>query len=57
MARSFEPGEPIWCAGCGHFGVQNAVVAALANLEISSHETLIISGIGCSGTLQNNVSA
>ncbi|MBT3449653.1 MAG: 2-oxoacid:ferredoxin oxidoreductase subunit beta [Bacteroidetes Order II. Incertae sedis bacterium] len=57
MAKSFEPGEPIWCAGCGHFGVQNAVVAALAKLEIPSHETLIISGIGCSGTLQNNVSA
>jgi 2-oxoglutarate/2-oxoacid ferredoxin oxidoreductase subunit beta len=57
MTNTFEPGEPIWCAGCGHFGVRNSVIEALLKLNIPPHETMILAGIGCSGTLQNNVNA
>ncbi len=57
MTKTFTPRQPIWCAGCGHFGVQAALVDALRALEIPPHETLIIAGIGCSGTIQNNIGA
>ncbi len=57
MTNTFQPGEPIWCAGCGHFGVRNSVIEALSVLKIPPHETMILAGIGCSGTLQNNVNA
>ena len=38
-----------WCAGCGDFGIVNAIQMALANLEIPRHKAVIFSGIGCSG--------
>jgi 2-oxoglutarate ferredoxin oxidoreductase subunit beta len=53
MAHSYEPAPPIWCAGCGHFGVLNALRAAIAELEIPPHELVTLAGIGCSGTIQN----
>ena len=52
---TYPPAIPIWCAGCGHFGVQAAMSAALAELEVPAHETIILAGIGCSGTVQNNL--
>ena len=57
MTVTFTPPHPIWCAGCGHFGVKNAIVAALAALDIPAHDTMILAGIGCSGTVQNNIEA
>ena len=55
MTMTYPPATPIWCAGCGHFGVQNAIDAALDRLEIPAHETAVIAGIGCSGSVQNNL--
>lgn len=55
MTATYRPRPPIWCAGCGHFGVQGALVAALRRLEIPPPETMILAGIGCSGTIQNNL--
>lgn len=43
--------EPIWCKGCGNFGVLKALGQALANLEIPPHKVGIISGIGCSSRI------
>ena len=57
MTVTFNPSHPIWCAGCGHFGVKNAMVNALEKLEIPAHETMVLAGIGCSVTVQNNISA
>jgi 2-oxoglutarate ferredoxin oxidoreductase subunit beta len=37
-----------WCPGCGDYAVLNAVQSAFAKLGKSLHETVIISGIGCS---------
>lgn len=54
-AKTYSPASPIWCAGCGHFGVQAALKTALHQLGVASHETLILAGIGCSGTIQNNL--
>ncbi len=57
MTKTYQPNEPIWCAGCGHYGVRNALLAAFRQMQIESHQTMVLAGIGCAGTLQNNVSA
>jgi 2-oxoglutarate ferredoxin oxidoreductase subunit beta len=49
--------EPIWCPGCGDFGVLNAFYQALAELEIEPHNMALISGIGCSSRLPYFVNA
>jgi len=38
--------ENKWCPGCGNFGILKAMMDALANLGLSPHEILVISGIG-----------
>lgn len=57
MTKTYQTGHPIWCAGCGHFGVQGAIQHALQRAGIELHETLVLAGIGCSGTVQNNIGA
>lgn len=43
--------KPIWCAGCGHFGVLSAITRALAQLALPPEQVALISGIGCSSRL------
>ena len=38
-----------WCAGCGDFGILNAIQMALADIQVPSHAAAIFSWIGCSG--------
>lgn len=38
-----------WCAGCGDFGILNAIQMALADMQVPTHRATIFSGIGCSG--------
>jgi len=38
----------IWCPGCGHGTVTNALVRAVAKLGLDKNNTVIVSGIGCS---------
>lgn len=56
MTKTFTPARPIWCAGCGDFGVLQALIKAFEKLGIEAHERMVIAGIGCSGSLQNNLS-
>ena len=56
-AATFSPARPIFCAGCGHFGVGAALEGAVDELAIPRHELMIVAGIGCSGTVQNNMVA
>jgi len=55
MTETFTPGRPIWCAGCGDFAIQGIMEKALDSTGISRHNFMLLSGIGCSGTMQNNV--
>ena len=57
MTKTYSTGLPIWCAGCGHFGVKNALQYAMNAAGVELHETLVLAGIGCSGTVQNNIGA
>jgi len=41
--------HPIWCPGCGDFGVLASLYNALAGLQINPKDLVVVSGIGCSG--------
>lgn len=43
--------EPVWCPGCGDFGVLNALCNALSAKEVDPKNLVFVSGIGCSGRL------
>ena len=38
----------IWCPGCGHGIILNALVRAIDNLGLNKDEVCVVSGIGCS---------
>jgi len=47
--RDYRSGEkPVWCPGCGDYGVLSATLKALATLQLPKHEVVIVAGIGCS---------
>ena len=47
--------KPVWCPGCGDFGVLNALYRSMAALQIEPWNTVILSGIGCSSRLPGYV--
>lgn len=49
--------KPIWCPGCGDFGVLNALLKALTELKLDPAHVAIASGIGCSGRFPAFVNA
>jgi len=50
--KAYQSGiHPVWCAGCGNYGVLSGVYHALAELNIDPATLVNISGIGCSSRL------
>ena len=47
--------KPVWCPGCGDYGVLNALHHAMAELELKTWNTVLLSGIGCSSRLPGYV--
>ncbi|HEV8436438.1 MAG TPA: 2-oxoacid:ferredoxin oxidoreductase subunit beta [Thermoanaerobaculia bacterium] len=47
--------KPVWCPGCGDFGVLNSLYKALADTKCEPHDTVVVSGIGCSSRLPGYV--
>jgi 2-oxoglutarate ferredoxin oxidoreductase subunit beta len=43
--------KPIWCPGCGDYGVLAALTRALAQLGRPPEQVALVSGIGCSSRL------
>jgi len=43
--------NPIWCPGCGDFGVFAAMNKAFTDLGIDKNKLFIVSGIGCSSAV------
>ncbi len=43
--------KPVWCPGCGDFGVLTSLTRALAELALRPEEVAVVSGIGCSSRL------
>jgi 2-oxoglutarate ferredoxin oxidoreductase subunit beta len=49
--KDFKGKDPIWCPGCGDFGVLTAMQKAAANLGLDPNRTVLATGIGCSGNI------
>jgi pyruvate ferredoxin oxidoreductase beta subunit len=55
-SEAYTPGiEPqaTWCPGCGDFGVLKALKQAMPEVGRNPDETLLVTGIGCSGKLSS----
>ena len=48
--------KPVWCAGCGDFGILTALVQSFAQLGVPRDEIAVITGIGCSSRLPGYLS-
>jgi 2-oxoglutarate ferredoxin oxidoreductase subunit beta len=42
---------PVWCPGCGNYGILSALIEAWGDLNISTKELALVSGIGCASRL------
>ena len=49
--------KPIWCPGCGDYGVVTAIYRALAAIGRPPHEVAFVSGIGCSSRIPGYTTA
>jgi 2-oxoglutarate ferredoxin oxidoreductase subunit beta len=49
--------KPIWCPGCGDFGVVTAIYRALSAIGRPPHEIAFVSGIGCSSRIPGYTTA
>jgi 2-oxoglutarate ferredoxin oxidoreductase subunit beta len=49
--------KPIWCPGCGDFGVVQAIYRALSAIGRPPHEIAFVSGIGCSSRIPGYTTA
>jgi len=47
--------KPVWCPGCGDYGVLNSLYRAMAELKLEPANTVVVSGIGCSSRLPGYV--
>lgn len=43
--------RPVWCAGCGDYGVMNSIFAAFSRLNLDQDRLVVSSGIGCSSRM------
>jgi 2-oxoglutarate/2-oxoacid ferredoxin oxidoreductase subunit beta len=49
--------KPIWCPGCGDFGVVQAIYRALSAIGRAPHDIAFVSGIGCSSRIPGYTTA
>ena len=45
--------KPIWCPGCGDYGILTALQKTLLEMDIPPEDIVAVSGIGCSGRLSH----
>jgi 2-oxoglutarate/2-oxoacid ferredoxin oxidoreductase subunit beta len=51
----YEAAMPRWCAGCGDHGILSAVQRLLVAEQLQPHQTVFVSGIGCSSRFPHYV--
>ena len=57
MENKFQPSDfkneqsVRWCPGCGDHAILNVLHKAMADLGVAPHNTVVVSGIGCSSRL------
>jgi len=47
--------KPIYCPGCGDYGVLAALTKAMADLQLDPDNTVLVSGIGCSSSIAHDL--
>ncbi|MEM2217599.1 MAG: thiamine pyrophosphate-dependent enzyme, partial [Thermofilaceae archaeon] len=57
MARGpFDTGRrPVWCPGCGNYGILAALKLALTELGLNPENIVLVTGIGCHGRIAEYV--
>ena len=56
-AQKYNPAEfrneqkARWCPGCGDHAILSTLVKAMAEVGTAPHDTVVVSGIGCSSRL------
>ncbi len=55
--RDYHLQEPTWCAGCGIYGIFDAVKSAASAMNLEPEQLVIVTGIGCHGRLNNYFNA
>ncbi len=48
---------PTWCPGCGDFGIWGALKGALKQLNLATHQFVMVYDIGCSGNMSSFIRA
>ena len=52
--EKFDTGKkPVWCPGCGNYGILLALRKALVELNLQPEEVVIVTGIGCHGRISD----
>jgi 2-oxoglutarate ferredoxin oxidoreductase subunit beta len=49
--------KPVWCPGCGDYGVLNSIFGALAQIQLVPEKIAVVSGIGCSSRMPGFIKA
>lgn len=58
QAKDFKSDlKPIWCPGCGDYGVVQAMYRALSSIGRAPHDIAFVSGIGCSSRIPGYTTA
>ncbi|MFO7791585.1 MAG: thiamine pyrophosphate-dependent enzyme [Candidatus Saliniplasma sp.] len=56
MAHDYESDVWVdWCKGCGNFGIISSMYKAFKELDLSKKNTVVVSGIGCSGKIPHYI--
>jgi 2-oxoglutarate ferredoxin oxidoreductase subunit beta len=55
--KDYEGLKPVWCPGCGDFGVLNALKKVLADLDLDPKDIALVTGIGCSSQISSFLKA
>jgi len=53
--KSLNTENPRWCVGCGDFGILMGLKRFMVDNQFIPHETVNVSGIGCSGRTPNYI--
>jgi 2-oxoglutarate/2-oxoacid ferredoxin oxidoreductase subunit beta len=57
-AADYKSGrKPIWCPGCGDYGVLNSIFGSLAANHLDPDRLVVVSGIGCSSRMPGFIKA
>ncbi len=52
--KDYHLSDPTWCPGCGIYGLFAALKMAAGDLDLGPEETVMVTGIGCHGRLNNH---